>query len=233
MESKYWLHYPISIDLPFLSVGRLRCGYSICADLKGAGFFGIIRSKYERKIIPKTASRLNLPLSNIVRTTFVPVEERATVLCFQQGYRVLCGTIYIIRLSGYAFLWYSRLIIDSLNLYASGVLIRNARAIIIRIEYISIPLPFGRVIYRSSSYPLTIPLLYMALMLLLSVGNVTPNNSTSSCVLIHISSALAFGKCTLPCLSIVIIVRFILLDYIALQILFSIFSNLADNSAIS
>ena len=80
MESKDWLHYPISIDLPFLSVGRLRCGYSICADLKGAGFFGIIRSKYERKIIPKTASRLNLPLSNRVRTTFVPVEERATVL---------------------------------------------------------------------------------------------------------------------------------------------------------
>lgn len=80
MVSKYWLHYPISIDLPFLSVGRLRCGYSICADLKGAGFFGIIRSKYERKIIPKTASRLNLPLSEDVRTTFVPVEERATVL---------------------------------------------------------------------------------------------------------------------------------------------------------
>ena len=80
MESKYRLHYPISIDLPFLSVGRLRCGYSICANLKGAGFFGIIRSKYERKIIPKTVSRLNLPLSEDVRTTFVPVEERATVL---------------------------------------------------------------------------------------------------------------------------------------------------------
>ena len=104
MESKNWLHYPISIDLPFLSVGRLRCGYFSCADLKVAGFFGIIRSKYERKIIPKTVSRLNLPLSNRVRTTFVPVEERATVLSFQQGYRVLRGAIYIIRLSGCVFL---------------------------------------------------------------------------------------------------------------------------------
>ena len=72
MESKNWLHYPISIDLPFLSVGRLRCGYSICADLKGAGFFGIIRSKDERKIIPKTASRLNLPLSNRARIPLYP-----------------------------------------------------------------------------------------------------------------------------------------------------------------
>lgn len=98
MESKYWLHYPIFIDSPFLSVGRLRCGYFSCADLKGVGFFGIIRSKYERKIIPKTAGRLNLPLSNIVRTTFVPVEERATVLCFQQEYLALRGAIYIIRL---------------------------------------------------------------------------------------------------------------------------------------
>lgn len=98
MESKYWLHYPISIDLPFLSVGRLRCGYSICADLKGAGFFGIIRSKYERKIIPKTASRMNLPLSENVRTTFVPVEERTTVLSVQQEYLALRGATYIIRL---------------------------------------------------------------------------------------------------------------------------------------
>lgn len=205
------LHYPIFIDLPFLSVGRLRCGYSICADLKVASFFGIIRSKYERKIIPKTASRLNLPLSNIVRTTFVPVEKRATVLSFQQEYRALRGAIYIIRLSGCVFLWYRRLIIDSLNLYASWVSMRNASAIIICSEYISTPLPFGRVIYRSSSYFLTIPLLYMALTLLLNVGNVTPNNSTSSCVLIHILLALVFGKCTHPCSSIVIIARFILL----------------------
>lgn len=234
MESKYWLHYPISIDLPFLSVGRLRCGYFSCAGLKGAGFFGIIRSKYERKIIPKTASRLNLPLSNRVRTTFVPVKERATVLSFQQEYFALRGVIYIIRLSGFVFLWHSRQIIASLNLYASWVSMRNASAIIICSEYISMLLPFGRVIYRSDSYFLTIPLLYMALILLLNVGNVTPNNSTSSCVLIHISLALAFGKCTLPCSSIVIIARFILfIIYIALQILFSIFSNFADNSAIS
>lgn len=131
MESKDWLHYPISIDLPFLSVGRLRCGYSICADLKGAGFFGIIRSKYERKIIPKTVSRLNLPLSEDVRTTFVPVEERATVLSFQQEYLALRGAIHIIRLSGCLLFWHSRQIIASLNLYASWVSMRNASAIII------------------------------------------------------------------------------------------------------
>ena len=176
-----------------------------------AGFFGIIRSKYERKIIPKTAGRLNLPLSNIVRTTFVPVEERATVLSFQQEYLALRGAIHIIRLSGCLFLWHSRQIIASLNLYASQVSMRNTSAIIICSEYISMPLPFGRVIYRSDPYSLTMPLLYMALRLLLNVGDVTPNNSTSSCVLIHISSALAFGKCTRPCSSIVIIARFILL----------------------
>ena len=72
------------------------------------------------------------------------------------------------------------------------------------------PLPFGTVIYRSDPYSLTIPLLYMVLTLLLNVGDVTPNNSTSCSVLIHISSALAFGKCTRPCSSIVIIARFIL-----------------------
>lgn len=72
-------------------------------------------------------------------------------------------------------------------------------------------LPFGRVIYSSDSYSLTIPLLYMALILFLNVGNVTPNNSTSSCVLIHISLGLVSGKCTFPCSSIVIIARFILL----------------------
>ena len=112
---------------------------------------------------------------------------------------------------------------------------RNASAIIICSEYISMPLPFSRVIYRSDSYSLTKPLLYMVLILLLNVGYVTPNSSTSSAVLIHISFALVSGKCTRPCSSMVIIARLILL-YIyqmALQILFSIFSNFADNSAIS
>ena len=175
-----------------------------------AVFFGIIRSKYERKIIPKTVSRLNLPLSNMVRITFVLVEERATVLLFQQGYLALRCVIYIIRLSCCLFRWHSRQIIASLNLYASQVSMRNANAIIISSEYISMPLPFGRVIYRSDSYSLTKPLLYMVLILFLNVVDVTPNNSTSSCVLIHISSALAFGKCTRPCSSIVIIARSIL-----------------------
>ena len=123
----------------------------------------------------------------------------------------LRGAIHIIRLSGCLLFWHSRQIIASFNLYASWVSMRNASAIIICSEYISMPLPFGRVIYRSDPYSLTIPLLYMALILLLNVGDVTPNNSTSSCVLIHISLALAFGKCTLPCSSIVIIARFILL----------------------
>ena len=124
--------------------------------------------------------------------------------------QTLRGVIYIIRLSGIVFLWHSRQIIASLNLYASWVSMRNASAIIICSEYISMLLPFGRVIYRSDPYSLTIPLLYMAMILLLNVGVVTPNNSTNSCVLIHISSALAFGKCTRPCSSIVIIARFIL-----------------------
>lgn len=232
MESKIGFVIRFPLIYRFCRSSPLR-GLLLCG-LKRGVFFGIIRSKYERKIIPKTAGRLNLPLSNIVRTTFVPVEERATVLSFQQEYLALRGVIYIIRLSGFVFLWHSRQIIASLNLYASWVSVRNTSVIIICSEYISMPLPFGRVIYCSDPYSLTKPLLYMVMILLFNVGDVHPNNSTSSCVLIHISSSLAFGKCTRPCSSIVIIARFILfIIYIALQILFSIFSNFADNSAIS
>ena len=52
----------------FPSVGHLLYGYFMCADLKDASFFGSILSKYERKIVPKTAWRLNLQISANVRT---------------------------------------------------------------------------------------------------------------------------------------------------------------------
>jgi len=52
----------------FPSVGHLLYGYFMCADLKDANFFGSILSKYERKIVPKTARRLNLQISENVRT---------------------------------------------------------------------------------------------------------------------------------------------------------------------
>lgn len=52
----------------FPSVGHLLYGYFMCANLKDASFFGSILSKYERKIVPKTAFRLNLQVSKTVRT---------------------------------------------------------------------------------------------------------------------------------------------------------------------
>lgn len=52
----------------FPSVGHLLYGYFMCTDLKDASFFGSILSKYERKIVPKTVFRLNLYISDIVRT---------------------------------------------------------------------------------------------------------------------------------------------------------------------
>lgn len=51
----------------FPSVGHLLYGYFMCAYLKDASFFGLILSKYERKIVPKTAWRLNLQISDNVR----------------------------------------------------------------------------------------------------------------------------------------------------------------------
>ena len=56
----------------FPSVGHLLYGYFICADLKDASFFGSILSKFERKIVPKTACRLNLQVSDNVRTFLCP-----------------------------------------------------------------------------------------------------------------------------------------------------------------
>lgn len=52
----------------FPSVGHLLYGYFTYADLKYASFFGEILSKYERKIVPETACRLNLQISKTVRT---------------------------------------------------------------------------------------------------------------------------------------------------------------------
>ena len=52
----------------FPSVGHLLYGYFTCATLKHASFFGSILSKNERKIVPKTACRLNLQVSKTVLT---------------------------------------------------------------------------------------------------------------------------------------------------------------------
>ena len=59
----------------FPSVGHLLDGYFMCADLKYASFFGSILSKNERKIVPKTACRLNLQVSKRFAHFFVPIEE--------------------------------------------------------------------------------------------------------------------------------------------------------------
>ena len=52
----------------FPSVGHLLYGYFICATWKMQVFSGSILSKNERKIVQKTACRLNLQISDNVRT---------------------------------------------------------------------------------------------------------------------------------------------------------------------
>ena len=52
----------------FPSVGHLLYGYFFSAGLKDASFFESILSKNERKIVPETACRLNLLISDNVRT---------------------------------------------------------------------------------------------------------------------------------------------------------------------
>ena len=59
----------------FPSVGHLLYGYFFSAGLKDASFFESILSKNERKIVPKTAFRLNLQVSKTVAHFFVPIEE--------------------------------------------------------------------------------------------------------------------------------------------------------------
>ena len=58
----------------FPSVGHLLYGCFFSADLKDASFFESILSKNERKIVPKTAFRLNLQVSKTVAHFFVPKE---------------------------------------------------------------------------------------------------------------------------------------------------------------
>ena len=64
----------------FPSVGHLLYGYFMCATLKDASFFGSILSKYERKIVPETACRLNLLISDNVRTYLCTHERMMGIL---------------------------------------------------------------------------------------------------------------------------------------------------------